>query len=201
LVRFGARDYDALSGRWTAKEPLGFGGGNAELYSYAFADPVGWIDPAGTIPLIIGAAVSAGAFEAGLNIALQLWLNGCVDWGEVAVKAAAGAAVGAAGYGLIAGLRAARAARAGSYLARKAPKQVTPGTRVLGGQYVDDLGRVQPWRAHYDDYGRLVGRTDFNAANRAAGIADTHYHRFEYNAQFPLGREIQRHIPGIFPGG
>jgi RHS repeat-associated protein len=80
LVRFGARDYDALSGRWTAKEPLGFGGGNAELYSYAFADPVGWIDPAGTIPLIIGAAVSAGAFEAGLNIALQLWLNGCVDW-------------------------------------------------------------------------------------------------------------------------
>src|SRR5205814_6983025 len=24
LVRFGARDYDAVTGRWTAKEPLGF---------------------------------------------------------------------------------------------------------------------------------------------------------------------------------
>lgn len=38
----------------------------------------------------------------------------------------------------------------GSYLAGKAPGQVTPGTRVLQGQYVDDLGRVQPWTARYD---------------------------------------------------
>jgi hypothetical protein len=84
----------------------------------------------------------------------------------------------------------------GSYLAGKAPRQVTPGTSVLQGQYVDDLGRVQPWTAHYDEFGRMIGRTDFNAANRAAGIPDIHNHIWEYNFQYPLGR----HVPGHFPG-
>jgi RHS repeat-associated protein len=43
LVRFGARDYDPEIGRWTAKDPIGFGGGSANVYSYA-ADPVNWVD-------------------------------------------------------------------------------------------------------------------------------------------------------------
>jgi len=38
-----------------------------------------------------------------------------------------------------------------------------------------DLGRVEPWTAHYDEYGRLIGRTDYNAGNLAEGIPDTHY--------------------------
>jgi RHS repeat-associated protein len=47
LVRFGARDYDAYTGRWTAKDPLGFGGGGTNLYEYVFSDPVNHIDPYG----------------------------------------------------------------------------------------------------------------------------------------------------------
>jgi RHS repeat-associated protein len=31
LVRFGARDYDPQTGRWTAKDPIGFAGGHANL--------------------------------------------------------------------------------------------------------------------------------------------------------------------------
>ena len=80
----------------------------------------------------------------------------------------------------------------------KAPKQISPDPRVLEGHYVNDLGRSQPWRAHYDEYGRLIGRTDFNAGNRAAGIPDVHHHIYEYSAEFPLGREAGSHIPGEF---
>jgi RHS repeat-associated protein len=47
LVRFGARDYDPGVGRWTSKDPILFGGGDTNLYSYTFADPVNFIDPMG----------------------------------------------------------------------------------------------------------------------------------------------------------
>jgi len=47
LVRFGARDYDGGTGRWTAKDPIGFGGGDANLYGYVLADPVNGVDPWG----------------------------------------------------------------------------------------------------------------------------------------------------------
>jgi RHS repeat-associated protein len=47
LVRFGARDYDAETGRWTAKDPIGFEGGDTNLYGYVGGDPVNRIDPVG----------------------------------------------------------------------------------------------------------------------------------------------------------
>ncbi len=47
LVRFGARDYDPISGRWTAKDPIRFRGGDGNLYGYVGSDPVGFIDPTG----------------------------------------------------------------------------------------------------------------------------------------------------------
>ena len=50
LVRFGARDYDAAAGRWTAKDPILFAGGDTNLYGYVVSDPVNVIDPRGTSP-------------------------------------------------------------------------------------------------------------------------------------------------------
>ncbi len=47
LCRFGARDYDASIGRWTAKDPILFGGGDTNLYGYVMQDPVNWIDSDG----------------------------------------------------------------------------------------------------------------------------------------------------------
>jgi len=47
LVRFGARDYDPDTGRWTAKDPILFAGGDTNLYGYTLGDPVNFVDPAG----------------------------------------------------------------------------------------------------------------------------------------------------------
>ncbi|WP_435102655.1 RHS repeat-associated core domain-containing protein [Arhodomonas sp. AD133] len=47
LVRFGARDYDPEMGRWTAKDPILFRGGDTNLFGYVLMDPVNGIDPSG----------------------------------------------------------------------------------------------------------------------------------------------------------
>jgi RHS repeat-associated protein len=47
LVRFGARDYDANIGRWTAKDPIRFLGGDANLYRYVRNNPLNRVDPSG----------------------------------------------------------------------------------------------------------------------------------------------------------
>lgn len=47
LIRFGARDYDPDTGRWTAKDPIRFSGGDTNLYGYILNDPVNFVDPEG----------------------------------------------------------------------------------------------------------------------------------------------------------
>jgi len=47
LIRFGARDYDTVIGRWVSKDPLLFKGGSSNVYEYVHSDPVNYIDPAG----------------------------------------------------------------------------------------------------------------------------------------------------------
>jgi RHS repeat-associated protein len=50
LVRFGARDYDPQTGRWTSKDPIGFAGGDVNLYGYTFLDPINLKDVDGLLP-------------------------------------------------------------------------------------------------------------------------------------------------------
>ncbi len=47
LVQFGYRDYDPDIGRWTAKDPILFAGGDTDLYGYVLNDPVNAVDPLG----------------------------------------------------------------------------------------------------------------------------------------------------------
>ena len=77
LVRFGARDYDPDVGRWTAKDPIFFAGGDSDLYGYCLYDPVNFVDANGQfinigaagIGAAIGASVgAANAFFKGENI-------------------------------------------------------------------------------------------------------------------------------------
>ncbi|NEP77684.1 MAG: RHS repeat protein [Okeania sp. SIO3B3] len=50
LVRFGFRDYDPASGRWCAKDPIGFAAGDSNLYRYVNLNPVGLVDRSGEQP-------------------------------------------------------------------------------------------------------------------------------------------------------
>jgi RHS repeat-associated protein len=50
LCRFGARDYDAETGRWTARDLLLFAGGDANLYAYVLNDPLTLTDRDGAAP-------------------------------------------------------------------------------------------------------------------------------------------------------
>jgi RHS repeat-associated protein len=63
LVRFGYRDYDPETGRWTAKDPAGFGGLDTNLYGYVYNDPVNLTDPVGLGALEIIGGVAAAAWD------------------------------------------------------------------------------------------------------------------------------------------
>jgi len=49
LVHFGYRDYDPYTGKWIAKDPIGFAGGDSNLYGYVLGDPVNLVDPSGLV--------------------------------------------------------------------------------------------------------------------------------------------------------
>jgi len=77
LVRFGYRDYDPDIGRWTAKDPIGFAGGDTDLYGYVLNDPVNFVDPTGefaitgTVALgfLAAKAIAIGVAWVGLQVA------------------------------------------------------------------------------------------------------------------------------------
>ncbi len=72
LVRFGARDYDPATGRWTAKDPIGFSGGYTNLYEYVDNDPVNFVDPTGLQRWgqIVGGVTAVGTGVFGVTLAV-----------------------------------------------------------------------------------------------------------------------------------
>ncbi|WP_290498756.1 DUF1566 domain-containing protein [Alcanivorax sp.] len=69
LTRFGARDYDAETGRWTAKDPIRFEGKDQNLYGYVLNDPINLFDLDGNLPSLPQGLVD---FSAGLGDGLLL---------------------------------------------------------------------------------------------------------------------------------
>ncbi len=72
LVRFGYRDYDPDIGRWTAKDPILFAGGDTDLYGYVLNDPVNWVDPYGLAPNWVGPTGAVIGVTGGVILGLGL---------------------------------------------------------------------------------------------------------------------------------
>jgi len=70
LTRFGYRDYDAETGKWTAKDPIRFNGGDINLYGYVLNDPVNFVDSEGLAvsnTIGVGVGVLFWEFYDGMN--------------------------------------------------------------------------------------------------------------------------------------
>jgi RHS repeat-associated protein len=93
LVRFGARDYDPVVGRWTAKDPIRFAGGDTNLYAYVGNDPINMIDPTGHLATFSWAA-ALQAFGLGtVDLSFATGVSAAGAGAAVAVGVVGGAAV------------------------------------------------------------------------------------------------------------
>ncbi len=64
LVRFGHRDYMPEIGKWTAKDPILFAGGDTNLYGYVLNNPINYIDPFGLWGVKYGGSLMGIDFSA-----------------------------------------------------------------------------------------------------------------------------------------
>ena len=148
LVRFGLRDYDPDVGRWTAKDPIGYAGGDNDLYGYCLDDPINGVDPEGLNPLVIGGAVLGAGVNGWRN--WDDWRSGKLSgWqylGTIGVGAGAGA-LSAMGGGLVTGALMSGAAGA----ANEAATQIIKEGKVTNGEDV-------AWSGAAGAFGNIVGR-------------------------------------------
>ncbi|MFC0211038.1 fibronectin type III domain-containing protein [Paenibacillus chartarius] len=120
LVRFGARDYDPASGRWTARDPLLLESGEPNVYAYVGNNPVVLRDPCGLF--CIGASAYAGPGIGGKVCITSEGISSCLE----------------AGFGAGGGLEVdpfEDLAKSGSTFEAAAKVQYGPLKGELGGKY------------------------------------------------------------------
>lgn len=140
FVRFGWRDYDTCTSRWTAPDPIGDAGGDPDWYGYCLDDPVNSNDPTGLLPPLalfglgmggasaLGAAGSAIAGLAADGLGNLFGKSDGLKATEGAMKGAAGAA--AINSGIIGAAGAAEAAPGIAAAALQHPDKVAAGSKA-----------------------------------------------------------------------
>jgi RHS repeat-associated protein len=79
LTRFGYRDYDAATGRWLAKDPILFGGGDVNLYVYCANEPISHSDTDGRVlvPVCLCVITFVKCFKLGNE--MEIWFEEMLD--------------------------------------------------------------------------------------------------------------------------
>jgi len=122
LVRFGVRDYDPRVGRWTAKDPILFEGGQGNFYVYVGNGPVNRLDPTGTtFWTAVGGGLVGGAVAGGIAYFTD---------GNVGAAAAGGFVAGAIGGAVGGGFLAQAAVNIGGSAAGAMLEMVIKGEGV-----------------------------------------------------------------------
>ncbi len=85
-----ARYYSPTFQRFVAQDPIGFAGGDPNLYGYARENPTGFRDPSGHDFLTAGAGALIGALYGGIGAAL----SPCATPGSIFGGALVGGAIG-----------------------------------------------------------------------------------------------------------
>lgn len=155
LVRFGARDYSPVIGRWTNKDPIGFAGGQGNFYSYINNDPINLTDPSGNCPWCIAAGVGA-LVSGGLDLGIQLMTNGgnfsAVNWSSVATSAVVGGLISS--LGPTGGLLGRGGARAAQYGYGESAGLLNTGATRFGWSYNQAIDKtilsLRIGASHYD---------------------------------------------------
>jgi RHS repeat-associated protein len=81
LYYYRARFYDPLTSRFISEDPLGFGGGDLNLYRYVGGQPVDRVDPSGEYWWLVR-ILGGGLINVGVNAALTIATGGCYTWGD-----------------------------------------------------------------------------------------------------------------------
>ncbi|HJK90543.1 MAG TPA: RHS repeat-associated core domain-containing protein, partial [Polyangiaceae bacterium LLY-WYZ-15_(1-7)] len=179
LIRFGARDYDPHLGRWTAKDPIGFAGAQANLYEYALSRPIDYVDIDGRIPWFIVAGLAAAVTTFAFGVMNDLVSNRTPDYGRHAINAVtAGVVTGTVGYFL----PAAVGGTAGASLGAK-----EAGQRLMGAAAVGAMGGLVA-----GGLSEHVGSVDLEQADGAKAPLPVrypeHYETFGFGGRFGICR-------------
>jgi RHS repeat-associated protein len=76
LIRFGYRDFAPETGRWTARDPIGFAGGDTNLYGYVGGNSIQFIDLSGLAKFGVR---PLGPGTEGFKEGVDPWLGGNIQ--------------------------------------------------------------------------------------------------------------------------
>jgi RHS repeat-associated protein len=184
LFYYRARYYNPMLGRFISEDPIGFAGGDSNLYSYVFDDPINTTDPTGEIAPWLPACLGGAAFDAGWQLASNSLSGRKSVWAGIGGAAVSGCASGLVGFGAGKALGLAAKAVGGA--------TVRAGKVVIG----ENMFRVR-------EYAQQIGAEVFEGIGMEANRVWIRAARQEGKAIIDVGpdfgRRLERYLQGVPP--